>query len=587
MASFTLSRPSHRAAGFFTRAVACALAACAGLAAPASAAGPRDSLLGLVPEDAAFCLIIQDLRVQAEKLQASAWIKSIAQSDFAQELLKTPEARKLLALKEHVEKRLKTSLDRIRDDILGDAVVLAYRLGPPDKPDQDQGLVLLWARDARLLSQVIDILNGDVKEVQVRVHKDVKYSRRLEANGHANFYYLEGPLLAFSTQEEMIRQVIDRLLERKAKGDSRAGGFLVEQLQRLGADKALAVVLVNPRAFDAHIRKSMASAKDAAAYLYQPFFRYWQALEGVALSISIPEDFEIKLAVKANPEKLPAALRRFLTQATRPSELWARFPPNALVAMAGRIDAVAFAEFLGEFLPAEARRAMSAQVNQALEASLGLNLTQDILPNIGPDLGLCVTTPEDNKTLIPHMIGALRVQPGSKKEKVDKALFNGLKSLAFMGVLAYNAGTKSSPLKLSTAMQDEVEVKYLENDKLFPAGLKPAFALKEGYLLLASTPEAIRTFGKSRETEKHSQDVPLLRASLKSWSTFLKNRREALIAYLTGKDGLDEETATRQVDSLVWGLSLFDRLELSQRTGAGMVTWTLRVVPAKDTSRKR
>jgi hypothetical protein len=589
MASFAtrqwLKRESPGASGFLVRATASALALLAGLVAPSPAASPRDDLLALAPEDAGFCLIVNDLRGHTEKLRASNWVKSLAESPYAKELLQSPEARQLLAAKERLQKRLKISLDRLRDDILGDAVVFAYRLGPPDKPDQDQGLVLLWARDARLLTQVIEILNADLKEVQTRVHKNLKYVRRVEARGNDNYYYVDGSLLAFSTKEEVIRQVIDRILQQKARGN-RTAGFLVEQLYRLGADKALAVVLLNPRAFDEHVRKSLTSSKDSAAFLYKSFFRYWQALEVLALSVSIPDDFEIKLAVKANPEKLPEPLRRFLTEASRPSELWRYFPSNALVAMAGRIDAVALADLLGDFLPAGMRQALAAKADQSLKASLDLDLTRDILPNLGPDLGFCITSPADTKILTPHVTGALRVRPGTKEKKVDRELFNGLNMAAVLISLS-SSGTKEGPVKLRTAKQDQVEIKYLENDKLFPAGVKPAFALKEGYLLLATSPEAIRSFGKRDGADDKTEDVLLLRVSLKEWSRFLKQRREAFINHFREIQGHTREIAAHQLDTLVWALDLFDRLDLRQRTGSGMVTWTVRIKPAKPVEKTR
>ena len=40
----------------------------------------------------------------------------------------------------------------------------------------------------------------------------------------------------------------------------------------------------------------------------------------------------------------------------------------------------------------------------------------------------------------------------------------------------------------------------LVSDKLFPPGLQPAFALKKNYLILASSPEVIRSFGSATST---------------------------------------------------------------------------------------
>ena len=56
------------------------------------------------------------------------------------------------------------------------------------------------------------------------------------------------------------------------------------------------------------------------------------------------------------------------------------------------------------------------------------------------------------------------------------------------------AGEKDYLQRGEEKLNDKVEIKYLANDKAYPPGLQPAFALKGGYLVLASSPEAIRRF---------------------------------------------------------------------------------------------
>src|SRR5262245_31283406 len=90
-------------------------------AVPALAASPRDELLRLVPEDVGFCLVISDLRGHTEKLLANPWVKKLCQAPLARAVASSPEFRQLQALEERVQKRLKVSLARLRDDVLGDA----------------------------------------------------------------------------------------------------------------------------------------------------------------------------------------------------------------------------------------------------------------------------------------------------------------------------------------------------------------------------------------------------------------------------------------------------------------------------------
>jgi hypothetical protein len=562
-------------AALFTLALGIPLAA---PASPARAASGRDDLLRLVPGDVGFCVVLSDLRGQTEKLLASGWVKRLRDAPLVKALAQTPEARKLRDLDARLQKQLKVSFVRLWTDLLGDAVVFAYRPGPPDKPEEEQGLLLICARDPDLLARVVKLLNSELKKPEERVYKEVKYFRRVEGSGKVNYYFLNGKELAFSSAEDMVRQVIDRTRDRKAKGK---GGFsLQDRLRRLGADNALLAVWFNPRAFTPHLRKKAAALKGADA-AFQNFMQYWKALEGMALTVSLRKDVAVKVAVRADPKKLPAPARRFFTEASKPSELWGRFPPNALVAMAGRIDAVAFAEFLGEFLPAEGKKAFRMGLNRGVEAGLGLNVSRDVLPRLGPDWGFCLTAPADKDVLLPLLTWALQVQPGPSKPGVDKALFNGLNAFALYAVLGYNTPSRADKLELKTTFQDKVEVKYLKNDKAFPPGFRPAFALKEGYLVVASSPEAVRTFGKGGQKEPEGKSVPLLRMSLGEWARFLKGRREPLVKHLAQKDDISREEAGRRLDGLLWGLSLFDRLELSQQTGDGLATWTLLLGPAE------
>jgi hypothetical protein len=216
-------------------------------------------------------------------------------------------------------------------------------------------------------------------------------------------------------------------------------------------------------------------------------------------------------------------------------------------------------------------------LDQLLQGGFDIDLKKDVLPRLGPDLGFCMVAPTDKKVLIPSMIWALRVQAGPDKAPVDRALFKGLNTLASLAVFGYNNERHPGKLRLESAMQDQVEIKYLTNDKEFPRGVKPAFALKQGYLLLASSPEGVREFRSRKDGVSENAAMPLLRVSLRAWGKFLKERRETVIRHLAASDGISRKKASQQIDGLLWGLELLDRLELTQRTGAGQVTWTLAV----------
>src|SRR5205823_4064105 len=103
----------------------------------AQAPSPREELVRLVPEDVALCLVVTDLRTQGDKLLNSPWVKALKDSPLVQALGDAPELLKLAEIRKQIQKHLKVDWDQLRDDILGDAVVFAYRPAPPGQPEKE------------------------------------------------------------------------------------------------------------------------------------------------------------------------------------------------------------------------------------------------------------------------------------------------------------------------------------------------------------------------------------------------------------------------------------------------------------------
>lgn len=547
----------------------------------AAAATPRDEALRLVPDDVGFCLVVQDLRGHAQALADSSFLQQFQTSPLGRALHAAPEVSKLQAVRQQVQKDLQLDWPRLRDDLLGDAVVVAYRPGPAGAmTKQDQDLIVVRARDADLVAKLVNRVNQlqqqrkEVTELEPRTYRGQTYYRRND-RGHENFYFLHGPVLALSGQEEMLRRAID--LDRR-DGDEEP--FVARQLRLLGADKALAALWVNPRAFVPEMERKAAAAGEKEATVTRAFLTYWKCLEGVALSFDLGRDAELALAVRAQPERLPPAARRLFAELARPSELWARFPNTALAALAGRFDVAALADVLGDFLTTEDRQGLLQALQGGLGAIVDKDVVRDILPNVGPDWGLCVTAPPaGERTWCPQVVFALRARPGDGGARVDAALFSALKSYTLLGVVGYNS-THKDRTSVKTEQQQQVEVTYLANEQ-FPPGFNPAFALKDGYLLFASSPDAVRRFGVVRPVPADADEVPLLRLSLKELRRYVQERRGPLAGATAEKNQISREEAERRLGGLLLGLELFDRLEVSLRPGPGQATLTLRLRPER------
>src|SRR5262249_41814698 len=184
-------------------------------AGPPPPPGARDRLLRFVPDDVGFCLVVQDLRAHAADLLASPFAAQFRRSAFGASLADSAEVRQLAKVEKDLEKLLGVGWAGLRDDVLGDAFVFAYTPGPPDKPELEQGLILVRARSAKTLAALLDKVNaaqkdsGELKALVEREHKGVKYYRRVERK-EVNYYLLRGPVLVLTGQEGMLRKAIER-----------------------------------------------------------------------------------------------------------------------------------------------------------------------------------------------------------------------------------------------------------------------------------------------------------------------------------------------------------------------------------------
>jgi hypothetical protein len=546
--------------------------------ARAAEPGARDEALRLVPDDVGLCFVVQDLRGHAAALADSPFLEHFRRSPLGQALRESRETAKLLELEKRLRQDLHLDWAQLRDDIFGDAVVMAYRPGPPGQPEAEMDLFVLRARDGRLLADLLDRLNRvqkerkELKALETREYDEQTYYRRVERD-HESFYFLRGPLLALSSKEAVLRQAIDRD-RHPAEGEP----ALARQLRRLASDGRLAALWINPRAFDAEMeRKAATSPKPSEAAFTRAFLVYWKALDGIALSFDLDTDAALALTLRARVQDLPAAARHFFATAAEPSDLWERFPPSALLATAARLDVAALFELAGDFLAKNDRAALVSALQGRLGAPLDKDAVQDILPNIGPDVGLCVAAPPaGDAAWFPQVLFAVRVRPGPQRPPVDEALLSALNSFALVAVAGYNA-THPDRLSLKHVTEDGVAVKFFAHEHL-PPGLRPAYALKDGYLLLASAPEVIGRFGAA--APRPAAGVPLLRLSAKELCRYLADHREPLAQASAETNQISRAEAERRLNGLLDVLQLFDQVEVRRQPAERQLLLALRLQPA-------
>lgn len=551
------------------------------LAAPLSLAAPRQELLRLVPDSIGFCLVLHDLRAHAASLHPSPFADQLRQSPFFAHIRDSADVKKLHRLEAVLKEKIGLDWAHLRDDILGDTVAFAYRPGPPGKSEQERGLILLRARNAKALSDLIERFNklqkdeGDLQALEERRHHDVVYHRRLERGKPPTFYYVHGPILALCDREDMLQEAIDCDRTRGSDAVSEAE----RRLRELGAERALLSVWINPRAFDAAMLSKAAGESAERAGPAKQIAIYWKALENIVFSLVLAErEVNLALAVRARVEELPVGARRFFAAAAVPSELWRRFPQEALLAVAGRLDAAALFEVLSGFLPPEGRQALQTNLSSQVGALLGEeDFAKNVLPSLGPDGGLCLLAPAaSDKGWIPHALVALRVGSTQRKKPLDQELMEALDFAARLLVFAHNSQHPDRPLTLKTTEADKPKIHYVSGERGLPLGMQPAYAVRNGYLVLASSLDGLGRFASAASTAPAAKaEVPLVRISVQQWRDYLKERREPIVRFLAEKNELSREAAEKHLDEICSALQFVDRLELRHRSAPGQVVLTL------------
>jgi hypothetical protein len=561
----------------------------AALGLPVRGGTPRDELLRLVPEPVGFCLVLQDLRGHAANFLASPFVEQCHNAPLFAPVRKSKEVEKLRHFQARLKGKLGLEWAQFRDDVLGGAVVFAYRPGPPGRPEEEQGLILVRGQNARVLADLVERLNkvqreeGEVRNIEERTHKGITYYRREERKA-PTYYYLHGPVLMLSSQEAILQQAIER--EQAMSTDTEP--VIASRLRELGADDALFAIWANPRAFDADVAAKAERAPADHAGIAKQFAVYWKALESVVLSLKVQQDLQVSLGIRARTQQLPAGARRFLAEAALPSEVWRRTPANALLAVGGRIDGAALFETLSGFLTPESRVALVAELNRNFGSLLGGDFIKEVLPALGPDWGWYLTAPSaQDKGWVPQAVFALRVVPNAATAPVDRTLISTLNFFAQIAVFGHNRQHPEQPLMFKTSVQDKHEVQSLSGERVFPSGVRPGYALWGGYLVLASSLEGLTRFtqAKPEPPPAASIPVPLLRLSFKDWRAYLKERREPIVQFVADRNGLSREAAKGRIENLLAILQFFDHLELRQRSGPGQVIFTLSVETAQPLKR--
>ena len=539
---------------------------------PAAArADAADDALRLVPPDTAICVVVRDLRTHGRAAAGSPFAKWVRQSSLAKQFADPEDVKRVFTFVNFLSEQIGATPDEFLDDVLGDAVVFAYQPGPPGKPEEEAGVVLVRPRKPEVFARVVGKLNdlqqksGEVKAVREKTHRDRTYFEREKAAGASEFYLLRGGLFAYSGQEAAIRRVIEQDLTASAG----KLGKVATSLRSLGVADKLAVCWFNPRGFDAELKSKIEAAKAPAekAFLTQ-FGKVWSAADGVALYAHPGTGLEVGLVAHADPGKLPKEVHGVLFPAARVGGVAGAIPVDALVAATGRLSVPKMLDAIGSFLPPAEREKLLAGLTDGLGPLVGRDRLPGVLAGLGPDWAVWLAAPTTD-SWVPEWTAAVRVADGDTARAVGQAV-----DAAAQLIRVDHNRKHADPIDLGEETRDGLTVKFLTS-KAFPPGLRPAYAVRDGYLVLAGSPDAVRRF--KLPSPAGSADVPVLRVSAARVRDYLGRHKRAVAEAVAKGSNRPVADVEKELGDLAAALEAFDRIEVTQSAADGTVRVAVRV----------
>jgi hypothetical protein len=556
---------------------------------PAALAGPRDELLRVAPNDAAIIVLVQNGRDHYRALTQSPFASWFPTTAIGKRLLNSSELTHVRDTAAMIFRELDTTRDTLIDDVVGDAVAFAFSPAPADRSRDERAVLLVRPRKTETLLKLLDKLNalqtksGELKGVNRKEHAGAPYFERQKAAGPSEFYCFRGDLFAFSSSEPDIQAVIDR--DKAAPSIADKPPELVARLQRLKVADAAGVILINPRPLDTEVKARVASAKPDEKRFLTRFAEAWSALDAAAVYLLLDSEIEVGVSVRFQSGKLPDDLKRWLIGPASGSRPAALIPKNALVGAAGHLRASELIDLVASLAPVEAGKpGVKEWLNLALGPVVGRDKLPLVLNALGPDWAAWAEPPVQGGFL-PTLVAAVEISgTGEDRARAEKSLTQGIEFGFQMLRVAYNAShTDQIELKEEKDPKSGAIVRSLVNDKGFPPGFRPSFALVKGYLVLATAPEAIQRFTPPVfDNPIMPPHQTLARLSGPAAREYLQTHGEKLAKFLVEMHVAADERKTREIfGTLAAALELIDSAELLARPDENGLQLAVKVKPAR------
>lgn len=543
----------------------------ASTSASAIAGTPREELLALVPPDAGVTIVVDSLRDRSREILASPLVQRLRSLPAVKAWKQSEKAKDWKKSQAEIQSALGLSLASLRDDIVGDALVLALHLPADRHPDAASGLLLTRFRDRKALDRLIDtvnaseIANGTLKQVvEIPAHDGVPrtWHREFVRGTKPDEWYaiLGENTFAWSNSESLLREA----LSRTKAGDGLVANPRFRVVDRALPDAALARIYLDPRFLQRLIESEARGGKSAV----DPQVIYaLSALEYAGAGLLWQDGPILHLHQSFDPKRVPSGIFGKASGGDARNSALRRIPGSAVAVGAWRWDVARIYDLLFSHL-AEADRVKAENALTMVKGMLmGKDLRREILPYVGRSSSFYVDVPDHGPVSAVWSIDLL------DRADVAQAIENGLRT--FAALVALDPNRKGGPLRVESTDQGGVRVTTLAG------GETPlSFAAAPNRLVIGSDPDTVRRALAPDNPAAHSADESAVgrmsRAFFPGSENFLaldlaalhraaSSRRDLLACRHATSRGVTEAEARRDLDRA---------LELIEPFGGAFFSWT-------------
>jgi hypothetical protein len=550
-----------------------------------------EDLFRLVEPNATACVQLSGAAENWQRLEQSEFAARLQASPFWTDAVDNPKLADLKNVQAALEAVLQRPLREAVESLFGNNVVLAAFASPAGEPDF---VLLLEADNAESVEGALRAWQAlDGFQPVEHEHRGIKY-RTLAKPGRAEN---RNPLVAqfdrvlvVAQKAERLERVIDLQLDESA--DSLATHEPFAKTIAARPETEVAAVYVNPRAFDSSI--AYVTTNPEKPDFVRAFA--WRRCRWLTLRLVLDTDqpnsggltsdeLRLETIFDYDGQETPEWWNQWVGLAATQRLPLNRIPSDALLALSGQFSSDALQTLVRKALPRDEE--LPAGVKKVHRVSqgllLGLDPLADVLPALGPNwLAYCVSrsVAEANDFPVDALI-ALDLRPEeseaasalletgdvprpSLQDSIDNALLTGLNLLA----AEHNSRTTGPVAVLRHKALSEGTIRWAEPVSRF----RPAYAVSNNFLLLASSPELCEQFltnASSRSSspstvEPKTASEPTQYGLARSTAArqILKDHRDWFL-WQARRDQLSDDEGDRRLKELDSVLKLADGAEFS------------------------